>query len=534
MADTENKTNEGPSTSQKSDLTRAGSLINPPGTSIKGRNDTAENKRGGDTSGRGISNNNNFGRSVTTRLTVSGVAKEANKSLLKTPETKTHKVLNDTAEKQGGRAPTQRNVSGGVRRVLFPKTHKVANVPKTYKVANVAKNFMKERVPSNAERRLVRKALESKFGRVRIPSASPPNKSKALIVYTGPKSGERTAALPNRINEPVSGETSGSASSEKVPIIKIKVLKKREQKPRARRMRRPAKRESPKPKTPETETEKTPSGSKTAVKKRSPPNRQPKTKKQETQANSLSNINMVTTVRRKLFPTGSDSQTSTPTTPTTKTTTNKKQPSIKEQHREAKKQGAKTLSKERRERWKREGTPKARRSLEPIFNKMAKSPKTPPGITKSNLQQFLAPFKQPISIQFAPSIKATGGAGGNATIIQTKNKKNDGKKKTPKKFNILADPASAYRKSVVASKRKEIMPKLRTPTVGQRKKHVIELIDKELRLMKVPKDIERKMISLYSKVLSEKQIKQLFGGRSTGDVKKILKKQVDYFKKKKR
>ena len=218
----------------------------------------------------------------------------------------------------------------------------------------------------------------------------------------------------------------------------------------------------------------------------------------------------------------------------TPTTTPTSPPSIKKRHREAKKQGAIEASKKRNERRKREGTPRARRSLEPTFNKMAKSPKTPPGITKSNLQQFLAPFKQPISIQFAPSIKAAGGAGGNATIIQTKNKKNDGKKKTPKKFNILADPASAYRKSVVASKRKEIMPKLRTPTVGQRKKHVIELIDKELRLMKVPKDIERKMISLYSKVLSEKQIKQLFGGRSTGDVKKILKKQVDYFKKKKR
>jgi len=230
-------------------------------------------------------------------------------------------------------------------------------------------------------------------------------------------------------------------------------------------------------------------------------------------------------------PTPNQTTTSTPTTPNNQTTTTNKPPSIKERHREAKKQGAKTRSNERRERWKREGTPRARRSLEPIFNKMAKSPKTPPGITKSNLQQFLAPFKQPISIQFAPSIKATGG---NATVTQIKTNKDDKKKKTPKKFNILADPASAYRKSVVASKRKEIMPKLRTPTVGQRKKHVIELIDKELRLMKVPKDIERKMISLYSKVLSEKQIKQLFGGRSTGDVKKILKKQVDYFKKKKR
>jgi hypothetical protein len=220
---------------------------------------------------------------------------------------------------------------------------------------------------------------------------------------------------------------------------------------------------------------------------------------------------------------------STPTKQPIKQTN--KPPSIKDKHGESKKQGANERTEERRKRWEREGSPAVRRALEPIFNKMAKSPKTPPGITKSNLQQFLAPFKQPISIQFAPSIKATGG---NATVTQIKTNKDDKKKKTPKKFNILADPASAYRKSVVASKRKEIMSKLRTPTVGQRKKHVIQLIDKELRLMKVPKDIERKIISLYSKVLSEKQIKQLFGGRSAGDVKKILKKQVDYFKKKKR
>ena len=278
----------------------------------------------------------------------------------------------------------------------------------------------------------------------------------------------------------------------------------------------------------------------TVVETQAPPKKTqtpPKTKNQETQTNFLSNNKMEKTVRRRLrYPTGPDSQTSSPTTPNNQYIKKGENPlSIKEQHRKAKKQGAIEASKKRKERRKREGTPRARRSLEPIFNKMAKSPKTPPEITKSNLQQFLAPFKQPISIQFAPSIKATGGTGGNATVIQIKNKKNDDKKKKPiKKFNILADPTSAYRKSVVASKRKEIMPKLRTPTVGQRKKHVIELIDKELRLMKVPKDIERKMISLYSKVLSEKQIKQLFGGRSTGDVKKILKKQVDYFKKKKR
>ena len=498
MADTENKTNEGPSTSQKSDLTRAGSLINPPGTSIKGRNDTAENKRGGDTSGRGSSNNNNFGRSVTTRLTVSGVAKEANKSLLKTPQTKTHKVLNDTAEKQGGRAPTQRNVSGGVRRVLFPKTHKVANVPKTYKVANVAKNFMKERVPPKAERRLVRKALESKFGRVRIPSASPPNKSKALIVYTGPKSGEGTVAQANRINEPDSGKGSGRASSKKVSTIKIKVLKKREQKPRARRMRRPAKRESPKPKTPETETEKTSSGPTTVVKPRS----RTITKSLPTNGQSTASE----TKPKKVGPI---------------TAVKKRSPIIK-----------KPLPPN--------GQPKTvitvnNNSVEKIISAIKNSKpksKTPPSV---NIKRFLEPFKQPVSIQFAPTIQATGGSSkSNAMATQIQPDKSAKKKKPFKKFDVLADPAPAYRKSVAASKRKEIMSKLRTPTVGQRKKHVIQLIDKELRLMKVPKDIERKIIAMYSKALSEKQIKQLFGGRSAADVKKILKKQVDYFKKKKR
>ena len=197
---------------------------------------------------------------------------------------------------------------------------------------------------------------------------------------------------------------------------------------------------------------------------------------------------------------------------------------------QGKKEGSEEMAKIRKEVREMYGSPRKR--LEPLFNKIAESSKTPPGVTKTNLKKFLEPFKQPISIKFAPSIQATGG---NATIIQTKNKKNDDKKKKPvKKFDVLADPVSAYRKSVAASKRKEIMTILRTPTIGQRKKHVIQLIDKELRLMKVPKDIERKMISLYSKALSEKQIKQLFGGRSTADVKKILKKQVDYFKKKKR
>jgi len=71
----------------------------------------------------------------------------------------------------------------------------------------------------------------------------------------------------------------------------------------------------------------------------------------------------------------------------------------------------------------------------------------------------------------------------------------------------------------------------RTPTTGQRKKHVIELIDRVLRRMKVRKDIEKKLMSFYE-ALSEKYIKQLFGGRTKEGVKTILKKQVDYFSKK--
>jgi len=488
MADTENKTNEGPSTSQKSDLTRAGSLINPLRTSIKGRNDTAKKNDGGRTSRRSSSNNNNFGRRVTAPATVSDVAKD----LFNVKKTRTSRTgMNDTAEKQGGKTP--RNVSG-VAKDLF-------NVKKTrtYKVANVAKNFMKERVPPKAERRLVRKALESKFGRVRIPSASPPNNSKAMIVYMGPKSREkRKVTLPNRINEPGSGERSGSASSEKVPIIKIKVLKKREQKPRARRMRRPAKRESPKPKTPETETEKTPSEPTTVVKPRS----RTITKSLPTNGQSTASE----TKQKKVGPI---------------TAVKKRSPIIK-----------KPLPPN--------GQPKTvitvnNNSVEKIISAIKNSKpksKTPPSV---NIKRFLEPFKQPVSIQFAPTIQATGGSSkSNAMATQIQPDKSAKKKKPFKKFDVLADPAPAYRKSVAASKRKEIMSKLRTPTVGQRKKHVIQLIDKELRLMKVPKDIERKIIAMYSKALSEKQIKQLFGGRSAADVKKILKKQVDYFKKKKR
>lgn len=482
MADIQNN---GPSTStstpRKYELTREGSVINPNRPSMKGLEDTAERGRGGRPSTRESNSNNNT---------------------------------------SGGNTPL--SVSRVARRTLFPKRYDV--------VSSAAKKLMKERLPPNAERRLVRTALESKFGKVRIPSASPPNNSKALTVYTKPKSPKRRKVTqPTRINVPETPEvlaiaagsagSAGSASSENVSIIKTKVEQKprarpakrdspkrktskvdTEQKPRARRMRRPAKRESPKPKTPEAETETNLSGPTTVVKKRSP------------------------IINKPLPPNGQSTASETKPKP--------------------KKVGPITAVKKRSPTIKKplppNGQPKTvitvnNNSVEKIISAIKNSKpksKTPPSV---NIKRFLEPFKQPVSIQFAPTIQATGGSSkSNAMATQIQPDKSAKKKKPFKKFDVLADPAPAYRKSVAASKRKEIMSKLRTPTVGQRKKHVIQLIDKELRLMKVPKDIERKIIAMYSKALSEKQIKQLFGGRSAADVKKILKKQVDYFKKKKR
>jgi len=494
MADTQNN---GPSTStstpRKYELTREGSVINPNRPSKQGLEDTAE--RGGRRPSSSRANNSN----------------------------------NNTS---GGKTPL--SVSRVARKISFNNKK-----PKRYDVvSSAAKKLMKEQLPPNAERRLVRRALETKFGKVRIPSASPPNNSKALTVYTKPKSPEKRkkripVSQPNEIIEPKTPEvlaiaagsagSAGSASSENVPIIRTKVRKKRqpkkesskpsepeagtEQKPRARRMRRPAKRESPKPKTPkrpktpETETETKPSGTAVAVKKRSP------------------------TIKKQLPTNGQSTASDTKPKPKPK-----------------KKVGPITAVKKRSPPTKRQlppnGQPKTvitvnKNSVEKIISAIKNSKpksKTPPSV---NIKRFLEPFKQPVSIHFAPTIQGSSSKS-NATATQIQPDKSAKKKKPFKKFDVLADPASAYRKSVAATKRKEIMTRLRTPTVGQRKKHVIQLIDKELRLMKVPKDIERKMISLYSKALSEKQIKQLFGGRSAGDVKKILKKQVDYFKKKKR
>ena len=184
----------------------------------------------------------------------------------------------------------------------------------------------------------------------------------------------------------------------------------------------------------------------------------------------------------------------------------------------------------------------------------ARVPRTPPGITKTNIERLLQPFKQPVSVKFAPTISVKGGKGGSAkatggslqqTQIQykTKAKTPANKKKKPLKFT--RGPATARKqesakfrndiisklRSPVAAKRREALYKLRTPTTGQRKKHVIELIDRVLRRMKVRADVEKKLIKFYES-LSERHIKQLFGGRTKEEVKTILKKQVDYFSKK--
>jgi len=265
-----------------------------------------------------------------------------------------------------------------------------------------------------------------------------------------------------------------------------------------------------------------------------------------TQTNSLSNIKMGPA--RSLFPNnepptsseGSNIQpkTTTPTNQTIPTATNP--PPIKKQHEEAKRAGAKRASNERREEWEREGPPRARRSLEPIFNQIAKQKNTPPGITKTNLERLFQPFKQPVTVTVAPTISVKGGSvqatGGSAKqgIVMLKSNLPQKKKKTPPKPQYLKSPATIRREKEKARSiaiRKQLVSSMRTPTKGQRKTHVIQLIDRVLRKMKAPKDVENKLIKVYES-LSEKQIKSLFGGRSPEFVKKTLKKQVEYLKKK--
>jgi len=224
-------------------------------------------------------------------------------------------------------------------------------------------------------------------------------------------------------------------------------------------------------------------------------------------------------------------------------------PSQTQKHRESKKQGSENRAEERKKRWEQEGPPAIRKALEPLFNQIAKQKNTPPGITKTNVERLLQPFKQPVTVTVAPTISVKGGSakatGGSLQQTQIQYKTPANKKKKPLKLirspeTMRKEKSAAFRKEItsrlrspVVAKRREALYNLRTPTVGQRKTHVIQLIDRVLRRMKAPKDAEKKLIKFYEG-LSEKQIKSLFGGRSPEFVKNTLKKQIDYLKKKKR
>ena len=601
MADTQNN-KPSMSTPIKYELTSQRSVNNPIRPSMQRLEDTAERGRGG----RPSSSRVNSGGAP---MSVAQVANIASRSEPRTPTQTSIPVFKDNTANQNRKRRS---------RLSLANTRRKPRAARKLEFTPAVRRFMTEQLPPNAERRLVRRALETKFGKVRIPSASPPNNSKALTVYVKPKSPEkRKVTRPTRINEPESpeiprisdGKASPSSDEKGKTYVVANVAKKFMKKSLVPKAGRELVNKTRPPSNKSKSLTAVKKPSKTIVLRNSPktPN--------AVSSSSSENVPVVTTktqsrvfnhegkvkeevsnIQRR-FESVFDGVTGDGETIKLNTSDYQKQLNKLQTLIESldKKLNRKKMEKKSLAVYKKKlnallndvsklklviakrsspktmttstqtlplttttstqtSTPKKTPSPKPaiiqplvtnqsvnkivkaITERNAKVPTTPPGVTKTNLQKFLAPFKQPVSIKFAPSIQATGGTGGNATIIQTKNKKNDDKKKKKpfKKFDVLADPASAYRKSVVASKRKEIMTRLRTPTVGQRKKHVIQLIDKELRLMKVPKDIERKMISLYSKALSEKQIKQLFGGRSAGDVKKILKKQVDYFKKKKR
>ena len=160
----------------------------------------------------------------------------------------------------------------------------------------------------------------------------------------------------------------------------------------------------------------------------------------------------------------------------------------------------------------------------------AKVPTTPPGITKTNLQQFLAPFKQPVSIKFAPSIQATGGAGGNATIIQTKNSAKK-KQQPPKKQETPKTPLTRRKQSAIESKRKKLLDRY-SPLVIKHKKDALAIINKLLSELKATRSEKSKLISLYSKSLSDKHIKSIFKHRTKDGLRSILVKQLKIVRKK--
>src|SRR6056300_1579066 len=268
---------------------------------------------------------------------------------------------------------------------------------------------------------------------------------------------------------------------------------------------------------------------------------------------SSERTNKKSSASRKLQFTSAEApnETESPRTPNQPIPQPNKPQSIKPKHRESKKQGAKKRAEERKKRWEQEGPPAIRKALEPLFNQIAKQKNTPPGITKTNIERLLQPFKQPVTVTVAPTISVKGGSakatGGSLeqTQVQYKAKPKTPNAKKKKPLKLTQGPVTArkqnsakFRKEIISrlrspvvAKRREALYNLRTPTTGQRKKHVIELIDRVLRRMKVRKDVENKLIKFYES-LSERHIKQLFGGRTKEGVKAILKKQVDYFSKK--
>jgi hypothetical protein len=268
---------------------------------------------------------------------------------------------------------------------------------------------------------------------------------------------------------------------------------------------------------------------------------------------SSERTNKKSSASRKLQFTSAEApnETESPRTPNQPIPQPNKPQSIKPKHRESKKQGAKKRAEERKKRWEQEGPPAIRKALEPLFNQIAKQKNTPPGITKTNIERLLQPFKQPVTVTVAPTISVKGGSakatGGSLeqTQVQYKAKPKTPNAKKKKPLKLTQGPVTArkqnsakFRKEIISrlrspvvAKRREALYNLRTPTTGQRKKHVIELIDRVLRRMKVRKDVEKKLIKFYEN-LSERHIKQLFGGRTKEEVKVILKKQVDYFSKK--
>jgi hypothetical protein len=171
------------------------------------------------------------------------------------------------------------------------------------------------------------------------------------------------------------------------------------------------------------------------------------------------------------------------------------------------------------------------------FNKLVEKldkPRTPAAqqLTKSNIAELLKPLIN--KKESGPKYSLFGS-------FYPKNKK-DGKPLFSRKpesviRNIAKTTSKKFRKEIIDKTKvpgTPVIPVMRTPTTGgQRKKHVIELIDRVIKKMKVSSDTEKKIINFYE-ALSEKYIKQTFGGKTREEVRAIIKKQVDFFNKKKK